>query len=440
MLLVFANGFFVASEFALVAARRTRVEALAREGRRAARIALSAIERLDHYLSATQLGITLASIGLGFVGEATMAAVFIQAFDGLPEPFNVLAAHLVAITLAYILITVLHIVLGELAPKSLAILKPEATAMWTAPPLVVFTKLLNPFIWLLNGAANLLLRSFGLQQPHEAERVHRPEEIEMLLAQSHEHGFLADEPVEMIRGVFDLSETTAGEVMTPRTEIVALPINSSMDVAADLILRVGHSRVPVYGESLDDIRGVVFARDVWRAQLQGDRRLADLVRAVPFVPDSKNIEDLLREMQGSRVHMVVVVDEFGGTAGLVTMEDVVEEIVGEIQDEDEPEEGPAIRDLEDGKVRLDGSVSLTDLNERYELSLPDTDYTTVGGYVMGRLGRIPEVGETVEFDGGRLEVLEMDGRRLETVMMTLNRLGLEEEEEEAGEEELAGDR
>ncbi|MGH7481935.1 MAG: hemolysin family protein [Longimicrobiales bacterium] len=420
LLLVLANGFFVAAEFALVASRLTRVRAMARAGIRRAKIAAHAIERLDHYLSATQLGITLASIGLGFVGEATMAAILTQAFDGLPYPFSVLAAHAVAITIAYIFITVLHIVLGELAPKSLAILHPESVSLWTAPPLALFTKVLAPFIWVLNGSANLLLRSIGMEAPHEAERVHRPEEIEMLVAQSHEHGLLSDEPVEMIRGVFDLSETPAGEVMTPRTDIIALGLGSTMDEAAELIISAGHSRVPVYGDSLDDIRGVILARDVWQAQRRGDRRLAALVRAVPFVPDGKPIEDLLREMQQSALHMVIVVDEFGGTAGLVTLEDVMEEIVGEIRDEHERDEPPPIADVGSGQIVVEGGVTLADLNDRYDLDLPEDEFTTVGGYVMGRLGRLPEAGEEVAFGKGVLEVIAMDGRRIERLFLSLN--------------------
>ncbi len=417
--LVLVNGFFVTAEFSLVASRRTRIDAMARGGSRAARIARGAIDRLDHYLSATQLGITLASIALGFVGEATVASLLVQTFSGLGSPLDVLASHGVALVIAYLAITVMHIVLGELAPKSIAILMPETAALWTAPPLVVFTRAFTPFIWLLNGSANLLLKGLGLRGARELERVHRPEEIEMLVAQSHEHGLLANEPVEMIRGIFDLSETSAGEIMTPRTDIVALPESASIDEATSLILDEGHSRIPVYRESIDQLVGVVLARDVWRAQRGGTRRLAAIVREMPFVPDSKPIEELLGEMQRKRVHMVAVVDEFGGTAGIVTLEDVVEEIVGEIQDEHEPEEVPAIVETADGPIYLDGAVPLADLNDRYALGLPEDDFTTVGGYVMGRLGRVPDGGEEVSFDKGRIEVIAMDGRRIDRVALHL---------------------
>src|SRR5690606_23978441 len=248
------------------------------EGNTRARFARIAIRNLDHYISGTQLGITLASLGLGWVGESTLAAIIIQAFDGLPAPWDMIATHTVAGVIAFALITFLHIVLGELAPKSLALLFPETTSLWTAGPLIGFSKIFSPFIAILNGTANLLLRMVGLRPPTEVERVHRPEEIEMLVTQMYEQGALAEEPVEMIRGVFDLSETTAGEVMTPRTEIVAVPIDASVDQTAEIILEAGHSRIPVYEGSLDRIVGVVLARDVWRAQRDGQESITGLIR------------------------------------------------------------------------------------------------------------------------------------------------------------------
>lgn len=430
LLLVFANAFFVAAEFALVGARRTRIESLAEEGNTRARFARIAIRNLDHYISGTQLGITLASLGLGWVGESTLAAIIIQAFDGLPAPWNMIATHAVAGVIAFALITFLHIVLGELAPKSLALLFPEATSLWTAGPLIGFSKIFSPFIAVLNGTANLLLRMLGLRPPTEVERVHRPEEIEMLVTQMYEQGALAEEPVEMIRGVFDLSETTAGEVMTPRTEIVAVPVDASVDRTAEIILDAGHSRIPVYEGSLDRIVGVVLARDVWRAQRDGQQSIAGLIRPLPYVPDSKDIEGLLREMQEQRVHMAVVVDEFGGTAGIVTLEDLVEEIVGEIRDEYEVEP-PAIEEVETGEIFVNGSVSIFDLNERYDLALPEDEYTTVAGYVMARLGHIPVVGEEVQFAGGRLRVVSMDGRRVDRLALELEPRGAVAEQTES---------
>ena len=418
LLLVFANGFFVASEFALVGARKTRIEALVRAGSKPAIIARNAIARLDHYLSATQLGITLASLGLGWVGESTLAAIFMQIFGGLGEPWNAVASHVVAGTIAFALITILHIVLGELMPKSIAIMKPEKTSLWTAPALVVFAKVLAPFIYTLNGLANWLLGLFGLEAPHESERVHRPEEIDMIVQQSSEAGQLGAEPGEMIRGVIELSETTAGEVMTPRIEVVALPDTASVQEAAQIILGEGHSRVPVYRETIDNITGVLLARDVWKAQVHGELDLAKVVRPVNFVPDSKSIIELLPMMRKLGVQLVVVVDEFGGTAGILTIEDLVEEIVGEIRDEHDVEP-PGIDIGDDGRVYISGSLGIGELNDEFGLDLPEEDYTTVAGYVMGRLGRIAEENDEVAFPGGRFIVLQMDGRRIERLELVL---------------------
>ena len=437
--LVLANGFFVAAEFALVGARKTRIEAMVRAGSKPAIIARNAIGRLDHYLSATQLGITLASLGLGWVGESTLAAIFIQTFGGMGEPWDVVASHLVAGTIAFSIITVLHIVLGELMPKSVAIMKPEATTLWTAPPLVLFAKILAPAIYLLNGLANKLLGMFGLTAPHESERVHRPEEIEMIVQQSSEHGQLAQEPGEMIQGVIELSETTAGEVMTPRIDMVAIPADASLAEAVDIMLSEGHSRVPVFRDSIDDIVGVVIARDVWRAQVHGELSLAPLVRPINFVPDSKPIIELLPMMQRLGVQLVIVVDEFGGTAGVVTLEDVVEEIVGEIRDEHDVEP-PGIELGDDGRVFISGGLAVSELNDEFDLDLPEEDYTTVAGYVMGLLGRIALVGDEVPFPAGEFRVTEMEGRRIERLELVITPIGgidSEDDDDEVAEDETA---
>lgn len=419
LVLVAANGFFVAAEFALVGARRTRIDALARSGNRSAKLASSAIQHLDHYISGTQLGITLSSLALGWVGERTIAAMVIQIFDGLPPPFDLVASHAVAVVIAFLLITIMHIVLGELAPKSLALLFPERVSMATAGPLIVFSRVLTPFIVFLNGAANLLLRMFGLRAPTEMERVHRPEEIEMLLTQSYEHGLMGEEPVEMIRGVFHLSETQTSEVMTPRTSVIGLPVETPLEEAADFILENGHSRYPVYDETIDHVVGVVLARDVWQALRRGGTPpLEDVAREALFVPDTKSVEQLLREMQKDGTHMAVVVDEFGGTAGIVTIEDLLEEVVGEISDETDEAE-TSFESMPDGATHFVGGVAIAELNDVFGLALPDEEYTTVGGFVLGRLGRLPRVGDEVEVRGGSLRVLSVKGRRIEKLSLRL---------------------
>jgi len=428
--LVLANGFFVAAEFSLVGSRRTRIEALARAGNRRAKLARSAIVHLNDYLPATQLGITLASLGLGWVGEGTLATLLRQWFAALPAGWAIVATHTVAGILAFVAITFLHIVLGELAPKGMAIIAPERTGLWTAGPLIAFSRTLKPFIWVLNRAATLVLRSLGLKAATEMERVHRPEEIEMLVTQSYEHGLLAEEPVEMIRGVFDLSETTAAEVMTPRTDMVAVEDTATVDEVADVILTEGHSRIPVYHENVDHIVGMVLSRDVWRAERAGGGPIEPLIRPVPFIPDTKSVEDLLREMQEERFHLAVVIDEFGGTSGVVSIEDLLEEIVGEISDEHEAG-SPDIQELPSGEILLTGGTPIFELNERYQLELPEDDYTTIGGYVLGRLGRIAQKGDEVFFRTGRMRVLEMEGRRVARLALFLARPEPSDDEDEA---------
>jgi CBS domain containing-hemolysin-like protein len=416
LLLVLANAFFVASEFALVGARRTRIDALARAGNRRARLADYAIHRLDHYISGTQLGITLASLGLGWVGESTIAVMISSIFAGLAPPWDVVASHAVAGTIAFAMITFLHIVLGELAPKSLALLYPEEVSLWTAGPLIIFSRLFTPAIVLLNGTANLLIRSVGLKAPRELERVHRPEEIELLVTQSYQHGLLKEEPVEMIRGIFHLSETMASEVMTPRTELVALAADLSIAEAADVVLEEGYSRYPVYQDSVDHIIGMVTARDIWRAERTGLKQVRDVLRDVPFVPDTKPLEALLREMQEVGEHLVVVVDEFGGTAGIVTLEDLLEEIVGDIVDLEDQEVD--IVETPEGELHLRGGYAIADLNDAFQLKLPEDDYTTIAGFILGRLGRVAEVGDEVRVRGALLRVLAVEGRRIERVALS----------------------
>ena len=416
-LLVAANGFFVAAEFALVGSRRTQIETLARGGNRRARIAQNAMEHLDHYISATQLGITLASLALGWVGETTVAALIITMFDGLSAPWNVIATHVVAGTIAFIFISFLHIVLGELAPKSVALLFPESTSMWLAAPLVAFSKLFSPFIIVLNGTANGLLKLIGLRRPQEFERVHRPEEIALLVQQMQKHKQIASEPGHMISAALTLGDRVVADVMTHRVNIIALPESATVEQASEVMLLHDLSRVPVYREDVDQVTGLVLAHDVWRASRSEEATtLVELVRPVAFVPDTKPVEDLIGEMQRDASHLAVVVDEFGGTAGLVTLEDLLEEIVGEIRDETEIEI-PAIQAREDGITDVSGTASIFAVNEHFNVSLDTSQYATMGGLMMGALGRVAQVGDEVKMNGLLMTVSAMSGRRISVVTM-----------------------
>jgi CBS domain containing-hemolysin-like protein len=411
--LVGANAFFVAAEFSLVAARRTRIQGLVQRGDRRAIVVQRAQGSLDKYISGTQLGITLASLGLGWIGEPIVAGGISGVFGGLPRPFDAVATHAAAGTVAFLIITFLHIVLGELAPKALALLHPEQTALWVTAPLIAFTVATNPFIWLLNGTANGLLRLFGARRPSERERVHSAEELLMLVEQSERSGGLEPETADKIERVFEFTDKRARDVMTARTDIVALWHDQTVTEAMDEIARAGRSRYPVYREGPDDVIGIVLAKDVLREfRAAPDKRLAEAMRPPFFVPGSREVEDVLTDMRRQREHMAIVLDEYGGTAGLVTMEDLIEELVGEIYDEYERRrdegQGQASRDAQ----VVAGLTPIEEVNRRFGLTLEDDQHQTIGGYVFGRLEKLPAPGDRVPVPGGALEVVNMRGPRV----------------------------
>ena len=414
-LLVLANAFFVAAEFALVSSRRLRIEAMIRRGDGKAKLARRALLAIDRSISGTQLGTTLASLGLGWVGEPTIARTLQGLFAPLPGVLAPLATHGVAGTLAFVCITFLHIVLGELVPKAVALLYPERTSAWVAGPLLAFTYATNPFIWLLRGSANQVLRLAGLRAPTRLDRLHSAEELRMLVDQSAKAGSLDRTDARLLAGVFEFSEKTARDVMTPRTAMTTLPATATLAEAADRIAAARRSRYPVTGASLDDIVGVVHAKDVLAALRRPGPpgTLAELMRPALFVPGTREVEDVLADMKLRSAHLVIVLDEFGGTAGLVTMEDLLEEIVGQIYDEyDRPAGLRPSGTMPPPGAAQPGSLTLAEVNARTGLALASDDYTTLGGYLFGRLGRLPAVGDRVEVEGGAFEITSMDGRRV----------------------------
>ncbi len=411
LMLVFANGFFVAAEFALVAARRSRIDQLAAEGDRNAATVQKALDHLDRYISGTQLGITLASLGLGWIGEPALAALidYVFAWMGMELPAG--STHFVAsIAIAFTIITFLHIVFGELAPKSAALIAPETISRMVARPLILFSRVMSPAIWVLNGAANRFLRLFGVGPLTEGSRVHSPDELRLLVLQSRAHGALTTLPGEFIAGVLDFSEKRARDVMRPRTEVVAISIDASEQEIREIVRREAYSRYPVYRDSLDEIEGLFLAKDLWLAPSDTPFILAAHVRQVLYVPDSRPAERVFDDLRKSRAHMGVVLDEYGGTAGIVTIEDLIEEVFGDIADEYDLATRTVIET--DGVLELAGTMSLIDVRSDYRMMIPEGDWATLGGYVFSRLGRLPRVGDRVAFPGGELEVVAMDGRRV----------------------------
>jgi CBS domain containing-hemolysin-like protein len=415
ILLVIANAFFVAAEFALVSARRTRIEALVRGGDRKAKAVQAAQQDLYRQLSAAQLGITVASILLGYVAEESVADLFRQWFAALPGWLSFLARGAIASTVALAVISFLHVVFGEQAPKALAITHPEATSRWVAAPLMLFSWVTRPLTGLLNSSANLVIRSMGIRNSaDELERVHSPEEIRMLVEQSTEGGSLLQQDARLLEGVFEFSEKTAQEVMTPRTQMIALQADLPVERAADEVAAAGRSRYPVYTDSLDEIAGVVHAKDILAAlRSNPGRSVREIMRPPLFVPGTREVEDVLADMKRLKTHLAVVLDEYGGTAGLVTMEDLLEEIVGPIYDEYDPQ----VKARPAGAPQLDGAMPISDFNTEYGEQLDDTDYTTIGGYVFGQLGRLPRPGDRVPAGRHVLEVVEMEGRRVKSLRL-----------------------
>ncbi len=419
LVLVAANGFFVAAEFALVSADDTKLVILAKAGDRLAGSVRTAQAKLNLYLSSCQVGITLASLGLGWIGEKAIADTLVALFSGLPSPLDWVARHSVAVIVAFALITFLHVVLGEVAPKALAIFHPEQVARWLVGPLVLFTRAGAPLIWSINESANGLLRIFGVRLPTEAERVHTPQEIMLLVRRSREMGKVEQDEQAMISGVFELTRTVAREVMTPRPDIVAVPEDVTFDELVETTRRSGYSRLPVYKEKLDDVVGIVLAKDLLSRAASGDIgdfHVSQIMREPYYVPDTKSVHDLLAEFRRLKIHMAIVVDEFGGTDGLVTLEDLIEEIVGEIYDEHDVAR-PLFMKTARGEPLIDGGAPLDEVNEQFGISLPLEDYDTLGGFILGEIGHVPQPGDVVEVAGAELVVERVDERRVRLVRL-----------------------
>ena len=415
---VLLNGFFVAAEFALVKVRSSQIELRARDGNIFAGIAKGLIEHLDAYLSACQLGITLASLALGWIGEPVVAAIVADVVALAGIQLDVATLHMVSIAVAFTIITAMHIVIGEMAPKTLAIQRSEAVTLAIALPMRAFYIVFRPVILGLNWMSNTMLRLIGIAPATEHE-VHSPEELRYLIAQSGEQGALEISERELIENVFDFTETTADQVMIPRSKILALDLSDPIDALLEQVMEEGYSRLPVYDGSIDRIVGIVYAKDLLTLMHHKDLILVqDILHPAYFVQEDVKIKRLLRDMQAKRVHMAIVLDEFGGTAGLITMENILEELVGTIQDEYD-EEAPLASQTTRDVWEFDAGIHIDDLNELLPKPLPSSDdYETLGGMITHVSGRIPNVGDGILLDDYTAMILAGSERRVERVRLT----------------------
>ncbi|MFD1562063.1 hemolysin family protein [Haloarchaeobius amylolyticus] len=421
LFLVFLNGFFVAAEFAYVRIRSTQIETLVEEGRSSAKLVQEAEENLDDYLATTQLGITIASLGLGWVGEPAIASLLEPVLGSLLPAGSI---HLVSIAIGFSIITFLHVVFGELAPKTLAIADAERIALLVAAPMKFFYYIFIPGIIVFNGTANFFTQLIGVAPASERDESHSQEEIIRIVSQSGQQGAVDMDEVEMIESVFELGETPAREVMVPRPDVVTVDADMPLSELRAVAASGSYTRFPVVDEDAEDpVIGFVHAKDVLHAiETAADAEIEptarDLARDVIFVPETRRIDEVLTEFRRRNVQLAVVIDEWGAFEGILTGEDVVEVVIGEIQDEfDVAELEPSIDELGDGRYAVDGGVSLDDVNEEFETTFESEAFDTIGGLVLSRLGRAPEVGDAIEANGYELTVDAVEGTRIASVIV-----------------------
>jgi magnesium and cobalt exporter, CNNM family len=411
-LLVLANGFFVAAEYALVSVRRSRIASLVGQGNKRAQRVMRILEKLTAYISATQLGVTLASLALGWVGEDTMAEILGPLFQRAFGSFSAVAAHTASIVFAYIAITYMHVVLGELVPKAISLEKAETVALAVAPPMQIFYKMFKAPIWLLNHSGIMVLRWLGLRATAEHAGIYSEEELRSLIALSQKSGHVLEDERQLINNVFDFTETTVESVMIPRTQVEALDIELTPAQMLDYFEQVGYSRMPVYRDSLDNVLGIVLHKDLSRV-VRHTGNFSEIIRPVVFLPTTVRLHDALRSLRRSSGHMAMVVDEHGGVEGLVTLEDLIEEIVGDIRDEHDEVVVQQIKQESADTFKVSGTLSIRDANRHLQLGLPESDsYHTVAGFMMARAGRLLRTGDQIEYNGLRLTVESAERNRI----------------------------
>jgi len=412
-LLVFMNGFFVATEFAMVKVRKSRIETLALEENRNAKYTLKVVKNLNSYLSACQLGITLASLGLGWVGEpaiSEMITPLLKLFD-----MSELTIHSISFILGFAIITGFHIVLGELTPKSLAIISAEKIAMHTALPLIMFYNVTYPIMWSFNNGTNFVLKIFGISQVDEHEAAHTDEEIKLLVQDSYKHGLIDKTELTFVDNIFNFSETTAKEIMMPRTDMECIFIEDSFEEIIAFALEEQLTRYPVCRDSKDNVIGFIHIKDLYKQKIEGNNKnIQGIIREIKFVPESTSINELLKAFKKEKIQMSIIIDEYGGTSGLVTIEDILEEIVGEIQDEFDEVEQEIIK-TEEGNYIVDGKVIIKDINELLDIEIDAENVDTIGGWIYSQLKSYPQVNENVNYDDYEFIILKCDRKRISQV-------------------------
>lgn len=420
VLLVLANGFFVASEFALVGVRKSRIETLAKAGHRRAKRLLPLINNLNAYISATQLGITLASLALGWIGEPAVAHLLERPLQGR---ISDRLLHTIAFAVAFSIITFLHIVLGELAPKTLALERAEKTALAIALPMEIFYKIFRWPIQVLDWAGTRTVRLFGLHPSGSHASIYTEEELRQLIDISRQSGHLEPDEQRLINRVLDFSDAQIREAMIPRTAVAALPVTATLEEVKDAFRTLGYSRLPVFENNLDNVVGVLVRRDLepYLEQSSKTFNLRELVHPPQFIPTSARLGEALNQMQSKRIHIGFIVDEYGGLEGIVTLEDLLEEIVGEINDEFDEEVRAQILKEPDGTYLLAGMLTVRDANRQLHLDLPeDGSYTTLAGFLMAQSGRLPQEGEEFEYESSTFKIERLDGRRIRRVRLKQN--------------------
>ena len=417
---VLANAFFVAAEFSLVSVRKTRIAELVARGQAGAESVQHAIDNPDRVIAATQLGITLASLALGWIGEPALSHLITPVVALFPQAAQSEISHTISAVLAFSLITFLHVVVGELAPKSIALQNPERTSLFVAGPTLLTERIFKPAIWALNGAGNALLRLVGVEPASGHQLVHSVEEIKMLVSASAEGGAMEEDESVLLHAVFDFGDMIVRQILILRTEVIAVEADTPLEEIIRLATQSTYTKFPVYEDNLDQVTGIVHVKDLLAAMQSPDcnQCTARTIQREPlFVPETLPVSGLLRLFRDNRQHIAIVLDEFGGTAGLVTLEDLLEEIVGEVNDPFDLN-APGIQPQPDGTVLIDGLTLIEEVNHELDLGLVEEYYDTIAGYVMGKLGRIPLINDTVESDGVQIRVEEMDRLRVARVRLT----------------------